>query len=1387
MSNTSASTAWEPPSPDELQEMLPQYEISGFLGRGGMGAVYRGRQVKLNRDVAIKLLPESLAGGNDELNFVARFEQEAQAMARLDHPAIVSVFDFGETPAGQLYFVMEFVDGMDIHQYLAANDGQLSQEHALAIASHVLDALEYAHSNGIVHRDIKPANVLLDQRGRVKIADFGLAKRFADDEEGNSGPALTMANVAVGTPDFVAPEALEDGRIPDHRADIYAVGVMLYQMLTGALPRGQFKTPTEHRPEIDPRLDGIVSRALQANPDDRYASATEIRGDLDAVLSQPIAKVEPAEKTGQDPAATPGAVPGKTVQAGATDRSKTPLLAGIAIFAAALLIGSLFLMKRGNDADDHAGAGPVADAVSANDVVSPRATGVKQADSDTDSKLTAQPEQEISAIPEPVTLATSSPAVVPADPAPKPAADPTAPPTTTPDAEPRPVASASPPQPPRIPAAADTAPVPLKAEPEPRPQATFPELEDLLTRYLKARQTRIEGLAANYGRALSSRQEAAADAGDLQLLKSFRQEAAAVEALRKALTGNTGDDLFGQVRSAATLPELPEASPGGLLTLRKTWTIERGKIQAELDQQLATGLQELEKDMTRQRELEKAEKVFAFRNSLTAPTAIASSEKPPATPPAPVEAPRSNPAAASALPAENPFGWKPIPDEPFPLTRPQRQPTPCRLVAWRADGEAVDEVHFRELFGGVPADLSEIVDFDSHPSLSEKSQQVARDFALLAIRADGSVAAMRWDEAEMQKQAELRDAVKVSVGRFASIVLRSDGTVVPLRRHLRGWPPDVDLDAALSWKDIARISAGSHQIGAVTTDGRPLFAGDNKFKQLVAPADLHSQILDVDLTNEYSTAALVQLLEDGYRFERYGRYAQSATWQSGTRWFLGLDSYSTDRQGRLEWTTVLAHRANSVDSIRSGEPRDVIRVEGASNYNPGVEDTALAAACSRNDEWKFWGDASHVGGYDNKYCNEKARGAWKLRIMYPYVVALKPVAKLTPEDWTGSATSQTGSPTPSPKTTPTPPAPPPASAAAAPSANPFGWEPIPDNPFPLARPQRQTTPCQLVAWRADGERIDEQHFRELFGGVPADLGEIIDYDANPSIFDESRQHPMACALLAIRADGTVAVMRWPGFNEGPEKEPLMRDVVATSVGRFASILLRADGSVVTIMGNPGAFKNDGIDLAATSQWQNVVRVSAGDFAVAGVTADGKPLFAGDNRRGQDSPPADLQSRILDVDVRNSSMSATVVQPIDDGLRIVRFGQFPQTVQRPAGTRYFLGWDFFGTDRQGRLDLCSASETRPNSIESIRGAAPRDVIRVDHAEDYHSDFQAAIAAACSKNDQWQFWGAATGVGGFDASYCNEKAEGSWKLTIMYPYVVALKPTTKLTADDWTGGE
>jgi len=261
--------------------MLPQFEVEKLIGRGGMGAVYRGIQLSLERPVAIKVLPPAIE--EQDTAFAERFKNEAKLMGRMNHPAIVSVYDFGRTPEGQLYFVMEFVDGTDVQQMIATH-GKLPPEHALAVTAHLCDALGYAHKQGIVHRDIKPSNVLIDNEGRVKVADFGLAKLTGPTAQSRG---LTQTGMAMGTPDYVAPETLTLGVDVDGRADLYAVGVMLYQMLTGDIPRGMFKMPSQKFQSIDPRFDNIVRHALEHDREERYQSSGDIRRDLDVILTTP--------------------------------------------------------------------------------------------------------------------------------------------------------------------------------------------------------------------------------------------------------------------------------------------------------------------------------------------------------------------------------------------------------------------------------------------------------------------------------------------------------------------------------------------------------------------------------------------------------------------------------------------------------------------------------------------------------------------------------------------------------------------------------------------------------------------------------------------------------------------------------------------------------------------------------------------------------------------------------------------------------------------------------------------------------------------------------------------------------------------------------------------
>jgi serine/threonine protein kinase len=281
----------EPPlSVVEMAKLFPQLEIIGFLGRGGMGAVYKARQPRLDRLVALKLLSPENQG---DAQFAERFEREARALARLNHSKIVAVYDFGDVQ-GRYYLLMEFVDGLTLRQLLRTR--RMAPEQALAIVPHICEALQYAHDQGIVHRDIKPENILIDQQGRVKIADFGIAKLLGPQREEQ---ALTAGGQVVGTPHYMAPEQVEHPRTVDHRADIYSLGVVFYEMLTGELPLGRFPAPSSRSRgmKIDVRLDEVVLKALEKEPERRYQHASNVKTDVETIAAQPangLAAIAPA-------------------------------------------------------------------------------------------------------------------------------------------------------------------------------------------------------------------------------------------------------------------------------------------------------------------------------------------------------------------------------------------------------------------------------------------------------------------------------------------------------------------------------------------------------------------------------------------------------------------------------------------------------------------------------------------------------------------------------------------------------------------------------------------------------------------------------------------------------------------------------------------------------------------------------------------------------------------------------------------------------------------------------------------------------------------------------------------------------------------------------------
>ncbi|MDB6171872.1 MAG: Serine/threonine protein kinase [Chthoniobacteraceae bacterium] len=266
------ATAAQPPLlPEEVAPHFPQFEIIECLGRGGMGVVYKARQKSLGRLVALKLLaPER----ENDPEFSERFSREAQALALLDHPHIVTVYDFGQTN-GFFYLLMEFVDGVNLRELLCSRS--LTPEEALAIVPPLCDALQFAHERGIVHRDIKPENLLLTKDGRVKIADFGIARMMEGEAKEEK---------AAGTPGYMAPEQTRTPERVDSRADIYSLGVVFYEMLTGELPAAAIQPPSR-KVRIDMRIDEVVLKALEKSPELRWQTAADLRSRVETITADP--------------------------------------------------------------------------------------------------------------------------------------------------------------------------------------------------------------------------------------------------------------------------------------------------------------------------------------------------------------------------------------------------------------------------------------------------------------------------------------------------------------------------------------------------------------------------------------------------------------------------------------------------------------------------------------------------------------------------------------------------------------------------------------------------------------------------------------------------------------------------------------------------------------------------------------------------------------------------------------------------------------------------------------------------------------------------------------------------------------------------------------------
>jgi serine/threonine protein kinase len=340
LENTLASSSAQRVIDDEPDEeitsvakspQVPGYELVELLGKGGMGEVWRAKQTSLGRLVALKLLPARFAKDRE---FVARFDKEAQALAALSHPGVVQIIDRGQ--AGEHYFfTMELVSGINLREMMAS--GRLSPRDAARIGAQVARAIDYAHEMKVVHRDLKPENILVSPRGHVKIADFGLAGMKGHERD----ISLTATAVAMGTVNYMAPEQRRDAKHVDHRADLYSLGVLLYELFTGEVPMGRFKLPSQRVPGLDPRLDEIIGGLLETDPEARPQRANHVAEVLEAMApgsgppmpasSLPAAPATAAAHSGPSPRPGPSFVqePGSGWRLGSLALGALVLVGGV--------------------------------------------------------------------------------------------------------------------------------------------------------------------------------------------------------------------------------------------------------------------------------------------------------------------------------------------------------------------------------------------------------------------------------------------------------------------------------------------------------------------------------------------------------------------------------------------------------------------------------------------------------------------------------------------------------------------------------------------------------------------------------------------------------------------------------------------------------------------------------------------------------------------------------------------------------------------------------------------------------------------------------------------------------------------------------------------------
>ena len=394
------------------QVLGERYEIGGVLGRGGMAEVHRGRDLRLGREVAVKVLRHDLAR---DPSFQVRFRREAQASASLNHPAIVAVYDTGEdrtTTGATPYIVMEYVEGETLRDVLR-REGRLSPERAMSLTADISAALDFSHRNGIVHRDVKPGNVMITPQGTVKVMDFGIARAVSD-----SAATMTSTAAVIGTAQYLSPEQAR-GEGVDARSDVYSAGCLLYELVTGAPPftgdspvavayqhvREDPRTPSSINPEVPPELDAILLKAMSKNPANRYQSAAEMRADLLRAVAGQRVEATPvmgdAERTSFIGA---GGYPGHDDQWDADNeahakRRRRGIIA-LVVAGVLVLVGlvALLIALNSGGGDDDTPAAPTVVTVAVPDVVGQdqaAATAALQAEGLTVGAVTSEPDDTV--------------------------------------------------------------------------------------------------------------------------------------------------------------------------------------------------------------------------------------------------------------------------------------------------------------------------------------------------------------------------------------------------------------------------------------------------------------------------------------------------------------------------------------------------------------------------------------------------------------------------------------------------------------------------------------------------------------------------------------------------------------------------------------------------------------------------------------------------------------------------------------------------------------------------------------------------------------------------------------------------------------------------------